>query len=97
MTLSGAQPEQVAALRRAYTQSGYKGYLHWNLGRMTDPYYSAIVHVRLGRTDDALRCLENAFEQHHWAMIQLKVLPAWDPLRSHPRFQDLMRRMNFPR
>jgi tetratricopeptide (TPR) repeat protein len=96
MTLSGAQPEEVAALRRAYRESGYKGYLMWNLGRQTDPYYTAMVHARLGHEDDAFVCLEKAYKQHHWAMVQLKVLPAWDPLRSDPRFQDLLHRMNFP-
>ena len=96
MTLSGAQPEEVASLGRAYSQSGYKGYLKWDLGRLTDPYATAIVHTRLGHKDDAFVSLEKAYKQHHWAMIQLKVLPAWDPLRSDPRFQDLVRRMNFP-
>ena len=41
-------------------------------------------------------CLENAHKQHRWEMVQLKVRPVWDPLRSDPRFQDLLRRMNFP-
>jgi len=29
-------------------------------------------------------------------MALLKVLPAWDSLRSDPRFQDLLQRMKFP-
>jgi hypothetical protein len=29
-------------------------------------------------------------------MINLKIEPELDPLRSEPRFRDLLRRMNFP-
>ncbi len=96
MTLSGAQPGEVAALRRAYNESGYKGYLMWFLGRQNDPYSNAVLHTRLGHRDDALVCLEKAYKQHRWEMVQLKGRPVWDPLRSDPRFQDLLRRMNFP-
>ena len=29
-------------------------------------------------------------------MVYINVQPHWDPLRDDPRFQDLLRRMNFP-
>jgi hypothetical protein len=29
-------------------------------------------------------------------MAFLNTYPVFDPLRGHPRFQDLLRRMNFP-
>ena len=96
MTLSGARPDEVAALARAYSQSGYEGCLRWRLERTRDPYSIALIHAELGHKDEALVWLEKAYKEHGWAMCQLKVLSTWDPLRSDPRFQDLLRRMNFP-
>jgi hypothetical protein len=40
--------------------------------------------------------LERAFEEHDQWMVDIKSYPAWDALRSDPRFQSLVRRMNFP-
>lgn len=96
MSLSGARPDEVAALARAYFQSGYEGCLRWRLERAKDPYSIALIHAELGHKDEALVWLEKAHKEHSWAMCQLKVLPTWDPLRSDPRFQDLLRRMKFP-
>lgn len=47
--------------------------------------------------DQAMAWLEKAYEEHDSAMLQLRgdMSPS-DPLRSDPRFQDLLRRMNFP-
>jgi serine/threonine protein kinase len=40
--------------------------------------------------------LEEAYRQRCPNLIGAKVSPYWDEWRSDPRFQDLLRRMNFP-
>jgi len=40
--------------------------------------------------------LEEGYRVHDGNMVLLKVQPAWDALRSEPRFKNLLRRMNFP-
>jgi len=99
MTLSGARPEEVAALAHAYSVSGSKGYLMWRLERLKDqyaPYNIAEIYARLGNREQAFAWLEKAYRQQHTQMVLLKVSPSLDPLRDDPRFQDLLRRMNFP-
>jgi len=39
---------------------------------------------------------EKAYQNRDHYMVYCKVWPHFDPLRSDPRFQDLLRRMNFP-
>jgi len=40
--------------------------------------------------------LEKAYEDRSLSLAYLKVSPIWDPLRSDPRFQDLLRRIGLP-
>jgi tetratricopeptide (TPR) repeat protein len=60
------------------------------------PFHIAQIYGALGQKDEALRWLEEAYREHDGNIVLLKVFPAWDSLRSEPRFQDLLRRMNFP-
>lgn len=96
MTLRAAKSEDVAALGEAFRTSGLTGWLRWSLARTKNPFQLAIINMRLGNKDEAFKNLERAYQEHEWQMVQLKILPAWDPLRSDPRFQELLRRMNFP-
>jgi hypothetical protein len=43
-----------------------------------------------------LKLLEAAFEEHDAELIYLKVDEEFDSVRSDPRFQALLHRMNFP-
>jgi hypothetical protein len=54
------------------------------------------VYIGLGEKDQAFAWLEKAYQAHSNDMSNLKADPTFDPIRSDPRFQDLLRRMNFP-
>jgi TolB-like protein/class 3 adenylate cyclase len=57
----------------------------------------AIIFHYLGETDKAFQWLDRAYENREFWLVSLKVSPYWDPLRSDPRFQKLLDRMNFPK
>jgi TolB-like protein/DNA-binding winged helix-turn-helix (wHTH) protein/Tfp pilus assembly protein PilF len=61
-----------------------------------DPWAIALVYTGLGERDRAMEWLEKAYRNRDHDMAFCKVWPHFDPLRSDPRFQDLLRRMNLP-
>ncbi|MBZ5516493.1 MAG: protein kinase [Acidobacteriia bacterium] len=103
-SLSGASPAEVAALGQAYAKGGIRGYYLWELQRLREEskhkYVSGVpfayLFARLGEKDQAFSYLEKVYQDRSWNINTLQVDPAFDPLRSDPRFQDLLRRMNFP-
>jgi len=60
------------------------------------PYAFAMIYCALGENEKAIDWLEKAYEDRVFWMAFLQVEPRLDPLRSEPRFQNLLRRMNFP-
>jgi TolB-like protein/Tfp pilus assembly protein PilF/predicted Ser/Thr protein kinase len=103
-SLSGASSAEVAALGQAYARGGMRGYYLWELQSLREEskhrYVKAgafaKVFAALGEKDQAFSYLEKAYEERDQDMAGLNVNPGFDPLRSDPRFQDLLRRMNFP-
>jgi tetratricopeptide (TPR) repeat protein len=59
-------------------------------------YLIATAYAALGDKDQAFARLEQAVAEHAWWMPLLKVDPELDPLRSDRRFQELVRKMDFP-
>ncbi len=51
------------------------------------------VYVPLGRKDEVIALLQKAYAEHSNTVVGIKVDPSYDPLRSDPRFQDLLRRV----
>ena len=64
--------------------------------RFADPYYIARMHLATGNVDKTFEWLEKAYQEHTVGMVGLKEDRFLDTIRDDPRFQDLMRRMNFP-
>jgi TolB-like protein/Flp pilus assembly protein TadD len=104
ITLAGRIPLLITMLGRAHAISGRKDKAEILLRELEDkakseyvlPMFFAALHGDLGNTDEAFRWLEIVYQERHFGMFLLRVPSSWEPLRSDPRFDDLLERMNFP-
>jgi len=55
------------------------------------PYEVALLYAELGEKDEAFDWLEKACAERSVEAVFTKVEPDFDPLRSDPRFADLLR------
>ena len=53
-------------------------------------------YLYAGDTAHALDWLEKAYDDRDPSMPYIGCMPIFDPLRSEPRFQALLRKMNLP-
>jgi hypothetical protein len=71
---------------------------HPSTPRYIDPYAAAYVHVAFGERDQALNWLDKAVEDMaSWLTMFGKCDPRLDPVRSDPRFAEVLRRMRLTR
>ena len=98
----GKQDPNASALRRAYQTGGAQGYLHESIRQIRlDPRGeggglsggSAALYAMAGDKDRAFDMLERAYDRRELWLVYLKVDPAWDNLRTDPRFQNLLHRI----
>jgi TolB-like protein/Tfp pilus assembly protein PilF len=64
-----------------------------NRRQQMDPAAIALAYVGIDNKDEAFAWLQKAYSEHSNAITTLKVDPIYDPLRSDPRFQELLRRV----
>jgi tetratricopeptide (TPR) repeat protein len=97
--LSGDEPQ--ALLGYTYAVAGRRDEALRILGELEEraktvrvsPVSMAVIHARLGNHDRAFALLEQAVQQRSPFVLFLKVHPRLDPLRSDPRFTQLLRQV----
>ncbi len=102
--LSGGDPLYLAALGRVQATFGRTAEAEATLAlldemgstRYVSSYYVAAIPAALGDRDRAFARLEKAVEERSHGLTFLLVDPGVDPLRSDPRFDDLLRRVGLP-
>jgi TolB-like protein/Tfp pilus assembly protein PilF len=103
LTLSG-NSKLAASLGEAYRLSGFQGCLRtWSdhaskdpLASSVRPYQTARLFALMGDKDEAVTWLQKAYAARAGGIADLKSDPVFDPLRSDPAFQALVKKMNFP-
>ncbi len=96
--------ELAAAMEAGYRSAGWKGALTKAIEfRQAQPktgYYSALTiatfYADMGEKEQAFHWLNIAYQQHDWLLIGLNTYFQLDPLRSDPRFAELVRKVGLP-
>ena len=82
---AGERERALLILKRLETKKEY-----------VSPGELAVLYLALGERERTFESLERAYAVHDSQLQFLGVDPSFDPLRSDPRFQDLMRRVGLP-
>jgi TolB-like protein/DNA-binding winged helix-turn-helix (wHTH) protein/Tfp pilus assembly protein PilF len=104
LEISGSAPIFVAELGASYAAAGKREEALQIVEQLQElskqcyimSYLMALIYTGLKEKDEAFRWLEKAYQEHSPQLALVTVDPRIDYLRSDPRFQDLLRRMNFP-
>ena len=64
--------------------------------RNVPPLYFAVMYTGLGELDQAFAWLDKAYRERNDRLAYLAVEPIADPLRSDPRYRDLISRLHLP-
>ena len=104
---SANSPDETAALsllgygyavagRKAEAQKVLDQLNQLSKRRNVSEVFSVLIYVGLGEKDKAFEWLEKAYANRTLGgpLVSIKVDPIFDPLRSDPRYADLLRRMN---
>lgn len=100
----GRTPETLTWLAVSYAMAGNKVEAERLLNevkqiskkRYVPATFFAYINTALGQKEQAFGMLDRAYREHDSTLMGLKTHPWLDPLRSDPRYQDLLRRVGLP-
>ena len=100
----GQQPHALGHMGNVYARMGRSSEARESISRLQEHvqsdgigrYEIALVYAGLGEKEQAFDWLEKSFSAHDKGLTFLKIDPLLDPLRSDPRFHNLLRRVGFP-
>jgi eukaryotic-like serine/threonine-protein kinase len=98
-------PDLAALIGEDFKQTGALGVLKsWEEGLQelakkgyVSSYHMAQTYARMEDKSQALKSLEHTLEQRDTNLTYIKVEPAFDEIRSDPRFQALLQRLDMPK
>jgi len=98
---SGGGPYSLGHLGNAYARAGQVDAALKTISQLQEfvrkdgvgRYEIALVYTGLGNKTEAFKWLEESYKAHDAGLLYLKIDPPLDPLRSDPRFDDLVRRV----
>ncbi len=104
--LSAVSPDWKLALARTYAQAGRRDEARKMLAECLagkpkptgawEGWFLGEVYAALGDKDEAFHWLDEAVKERMTFIPWVRQNPAYAPLRSDPRFEDLVRRMKLP-
>jgi len=102
LSIAPGDARTLGSLGLAYAVSGSRAEARKVLDQLSqlsrqeyvEPVQAAQIYIALGEKDHAFELLQKAYEERSWYLGFVRVDRPLDPLRSDPRFVDLLRRMN---
>jgi serine/threonine-protein kinase len=100
LAIDGGNLLYLASLGHAYAHAGMENEARATLARLAQAsrnqhvsaYHVAVIYIALGDTNTGLDWLERAYDEQSPWIGYLRVDPRVDPVRSHPRFENLLRK-----
>jgi TolB-like protein/DNA-binding winged helix-turn-helix (wHTH) protein len=94
----------AAAMDQGFRSGGWKAavasVIEYRKEQRKTRYYSAFIiasfYADEGDKEQAFRWLDMAYQEHDWLLISLKTNFRLDPIRSDPRFAELVRKVGLP-
>jgi len=98
------ESELASSMEQGFRSGGWKGALTKGIETLQaqrktgyqSAYSIAQLYADLGDNDQAFRWLNTAYQERDWRLMMLKTDFLLDPMRSDPRFAELVRKVGLP-